>query len=251
LSEEENTVSESTKSINLDSNKKKRDDRTENVKLSTEKTEKTKSASNKYDSPNKKPEASTPRKKAGRPVGASGYSASDLIGILDAVEAILSIMDSEWVMVEEYFMETYAKKFDCPVRNDVGLKAKFRSLCHGPATGGGERSKYEERAKKIQRKIQDKSGMIVSHNEPDEEFLEVSSSSSSPARKRMKTSTTGRTRMKFETEILSAIRSDAEEARRRHEEKMDLLKTIFLGGRSSTSRNPLSPPSECFDESDY
>jgi hypothetical protein len=69
------------------------------------------------------------RKKNGFPLGASGYSTSDLIALLDTIEAILLVMDFKWQLVESYFSENYAEKYEQSMRNDVGLKMKFRSLC--------------------------------------------------------------------------------------------------------------------------
>jgi hypothetical protein len=55
-----------------------------------------KSHTEKREIPLKNTDVSITRKKSGRPPGASGYSTSDLIALLDAVEAILLVMDFEW-----------------------------------------------------------------------------------------------------------------------------------------------------------
>jgi hypothetical protein len=122
---------------------------------------------------------------------------------------------------------------------------KFCSLCRGPSTEEGQRSKYKEKAKKIQKKIQNKSGMVVFHSElikEDEECLFDNSSSTSPFKKKCKlSSVTGRTKMKFKNEILSIMKNNIKIAKQRYEEKMNLLQTIFLSANSTYSfKDPLS-----------
>jgi fructosamine-3-kinase len=55
--------------------------------------------------------------------------------------------------MESYFFENYVEKYEQPIQNDVGLKMKFYSLYHGLSTKREQRSKYEEKTKKIQKKI--------------------------------------------------------------------------------------------------
>jgi hypothetical protein len=133
------------------------------------------------------------------------------------------------------------------MQNDVGLKMKFHSLCHGPSTERGQRSKYEEKAKKIQKKIQNKSKMIVFHFKlikEDKECFFDNSSSTSPFKKKYKLSSAiGRTKMKFKNEIFFTMKNDIKAAKQRYKEKINLLQTIFFGINSTYSfKDPLLTP---------
>jgi hypothetical protein len=70
-----------------------------------------KSPTEKREIPLKNTDVSITRKKSGCPPSANGYSTSNLIALLDTIEAILSVMDFEWQLVESYFFENYAEKY--------------------------------------------------------------------------------------------------------------------------------------------
>jgi hypothetical protein len=110
-----------------------------------------KSLTEKREIPLKNTDVSIIRKKNGRPPSASGYSTSNLIALLDIVKAILLIMDFEWQLMVSYFSKNYVEKYKRSIQNDIGLKMKFRFLCRGPSTRGGQKLKYEKKAKKIQK----------------------------------------------------------------------------------------------------
>jgi hypothetical protein len=55
--------------------------------------------------------------------------------------------------------------------------------------------------------------------------------------------------MKFENEILSTMKNNVKVAKQRHKEKINLLRTIFLGANSIHSfKDPLPTPSIFFDD---
>jgi hypothetical protein len=69
--------------------------------------------------------------------------------------------------------------------------------------------------------------------EEDEECLFDNFSSISPFKKKRKLSgAIGRIKMKFENEILSAMKNDVKTAKQRYEEKVNLLRIIFLSTNS-------------------
>jgi hypothetical protein len=70
----------------------------------------------------------------------------------------------------------------------------------------------------------------------DKECFFDNFSSTSPFEKKYKLfSVTRRTKMKFENEILSTMKNDVKAAKQSHEEKMNLLRTIFLNANSTHS----------------
>ena len=164
---------------------------------------------------------------------------------MDAVEEILPVSDQKWGLVETWFNEKYAMKWKRPERTSHALKTKFRELCHGATSGGGERDKWEARAKAILHDIDVQSGAIVLGEDIEQYEKDESHDSSAPPKKERRT-----TRMKFEKDITAHLvrqemRAEEREkaVQKRHEERLDLLRSIFLAPLTThESSRPLPPP---------
>jgi hypothetical protein len=165
-----------------------------------------------------------PKKKArGRAPGATHYTDGDFIALLDAVEEILPTQASEWPFVEEHYNQ-YAIRFHRKERKVTGLKSKFRDFSWGEPSGGGERNEFQTRAKKIEKMINEKGGvMIIDDASPKKS----SSSSSGEGREDKSTRQVRSSRLGFEKMISTHLESEARLSADRHQEKMALL-TKFL-----------------------
>ena len=119
--------------------------------------------------------------------------------------------DPDWQKVEGHYNSTYAGRWRRPECSAAALKAKFRKLCFGPTSWGGERNEWEKRAKELERLIDEASGVITDFKEGNGKEEDVADIKSERKSKKG-------TRMNFEKSILTYL----EESKEREKEDMTL-----------------------------
>lgn len=130
--------------------------------------------------------------------------------MLDAVEIIVPQLDDDWKSVSNHYNKEYATKFKVTERTSNALKTKFRELCWGAQSGGGNRNEYETRAKALMKKIDEASGVFLCDNDS-------SVSTSSPT---VSSKIKGSSRIKFQQNLLSRLDKNESIDIQRHQERL-------------------------------
>ena len=174
----------------------------------------------------------------GQMAGASGYSPGDVAALFEVVDEVLPCCSNDWEQVSSFYNEKYAQRFIRPSQSGKALKDKFCALTKGDISGGGKRQGEEQKAKEIQRRINEKHGVVVNNfsgqiNESDlsaesekvglfveGKRLSSASASESETKKRVNEVTTRRV---LQGELLQAIQKSSHQAQTQHEDKMLVL----------------------------
>jgi len=134
------------------------------------------------------------------------------------------------------------------------LRPNFANSRMAPPPGGGTRNELEKEAKRIEKEIDKKTGVVKDDIDVDD-FIEGTQSSPEESEKKAKNllHRSRGTRMRFENEVSTFLRTSAEAAAQRHQEKMELFRTIFgLQPRQTEPKAPLpEPPADLLNESDF
>jgi hypothetical protein len=145
---------------------------------------------------------------------------------LDAVEEVLPTQVDMWKPVEEHY-NRYAVRFHRKERTQGALRTHFRKLAWGPASGGGERNEFEQRAKEIEGMMNRKGGVVLVGAEDDVGGVSPSSSSTSSSLGNSQQPKKRSSRLGFEKMIQGHLELEAQKSEDRHNEKMELFQKFL------------------------
>jgi hypothetical protein len=178
------------------------------------------------------------RKKRDCQKGVLMYSDQDKQHLLKYVEKVIPSSKEDWEKIEKLFNNKYTIFKKRPIRTLNSIKTKFREIAHSTLTGGGKKDEFEKKAKKLQKEIDKKCGIINDTSKDNKSDTKTSESEVTSIK--LKNSLGRPIKMNFKKHVMSYMSQQAEMAQKRHNEKMNLLHTIFFDSPHSSSSSSFS-----------